>query len=126
MKVGVDGVLLGAWVSIGNAKSILDIGAGTALLSLMLAQKSMAEITAVEIEENAFNQAKENIALSKWGRRIKIINCSIQEYAEKTIEKFDLIGCNPPYFSASLSSPDNQRNLARHDNTLPMEDLFLQ
>lgn len=124
MKVGVDGVLLGAWVDVGHAQNILDIGTGTGLLSLMLAQKSLAKITALEIEKGAFIQAKENIGLCRWGNRIEIINCSIQEYIENTSEKFELIVCNPPFFSDSLNSKNDQRNLARHDESLPLKDLL--
>jgi len=124
MKVGVDGVLLGAWVKAGEAKNILDIGAGTGLLSLMLAQKSNVPIAAIEIDENAFIQAKENFRKSTWNDRISIIQSSVQDYVKSTSEKFDLIICNPPYFTESLKSKDNQRNLARHDNLLLMNDLI--
>ncbi len=124
MKVGVDGVLLGAWVDVDNAQNMLDIGTGTGLLSLMLAQKSSAHIVAVEIDENACNQAKENVLLSKWSERIEIVNTSIQEFAISSNQKFDLVICNPPYFSASLNSADQQRNIARHDDNLPLDILI--
>jgi tRNA1Val (adenine37-N6)-methyltransferase len=124
MKVGVDGVLLGAWVDVGEAQNILDIGTGTGLLALMLAQKTNANFTAVEIDEEAAKQASTNFQRSLWRCKITIENVSIQEFTESTTKKFELIVCNPPYFSASLNSPDNQRNLARHDNTLQLEDLF--
>ena len=124
MKVGVDGVLLGAWTNTNNAKSILDIGAGTGLLTLMLAQKSQAKITSIELEKNAYLQAKENVEQSKWNNRIKMVNSSIQEYAKNSFERFDLIICNPPYFSESLRSKNEIRNLARHDNNLSVSDLL--
>ncbi len=124
MKVGVDGVLLGAWIDIMNTKNILDIGTGTGLLALMLAQKTNANIIAVEIDKEAARQAQANFLESSWSHRIIIEDTSIQEFAESTTEKFGLIVCNPPYFSESLNSPDNQRNLARHDDALPLNDLF--
>ncbi len=123
MKVGVDSVLLGSWVRCENVKEILDIGTGTGLLSLMLAQKTSANITAVEIDENACRQAIENIEKSKWDN-IRVIQASIQDFASDNNQKFDLIICNPPYFSKSLKSNNLQRNIARHDNRLPINELF--
>lgn len=124
MKVGVDGVLLGAWANPGEAQSILDIGTGTGLLSLMMAQKSEAFITAIDIEEGAFRQANENITNSKWVNRIEVKKMSLQEFAGINSEKFDFIICNPPYFNGSLNSPDEKRNLARQDSTLSITELL--
>jgi tRNA1Val (adenine37-N6)-methyltransferase len=124
MKVGVDGVLLGAWANPGKAQSILDIGTGTGLLSLMLAQKSEAFITALEIEEGACRQAIENIRNSKWANRIEVKKSSIQDFARTNSEKFDFIICNPPYFNSSLNSPDEKRNLARQDRTLGLTEFL--
>ncbi len=124
MKEGVDGVLLGAWANAGEAKSILDNGTGTGLLSLMLAQKADSEIDAVEIEENAFLQASENIGKSRWANRIKIYHLSIQHFVKRKSRFYDLIICNPPYFSNSLNSGKASRNLARHDDSLPLETLL--
>ena len=124
MKVGVDSVVLGAWTNAEKAKLILDIGAGTALLSLMLAQKSEAKITAIEIDENSYHQAVENVENSKWKTRVDIIHSSFQEFANETKTKFNLIICNPPYFVNSLKSPEQNRNTARHDDNLSLYDLF--
>ncbi|RLD83229.1 MAG: tRNA (adenosine(37)-N6)-methyltransferase TrmM [Bacteroidetes bacterium] len=124
MKVGVDSVVLGAWTKIEKVKSILDIGAGTGLLSLMLAQKSEAKITAVEIDASSYNQAVENVTNSKWGGRIDVIHSSFQEFVNKTKDSFDLIICNPPYFVDSLKSPKENRNTARHDDYLSLDELF--
>src|SRR5690606_21649535 len=96
MKVGTDGVLLGAWTKVGSAKTILDVGCGTGLLSLMLAQKSNARITAVEIDQNAFEEAKLNISISPWSNQIELIHANFEQF--NTVNKFDIIICNPPFF----------------------------
>ncbi len=124
MKVGTDGVLLGAWTDIQNSKSILDIGTGTGLIALMLAQKSNADIEAVEINNEAFFEAEQNIVNSKWDKRIKIYNISFQEFC-KSNKKFDLIVTNPPYFIDSMKSPELNRTIARHNNELSYKDLLL-
>ena len=122
MKVGTDGVLLGAWTNCDGTAQILDIGTGTGLVALMLAQRSNALITAIEIDKEAATQASENAANSPWRNRIFVKNCSLQEFAPET--KFDLIVSNPPYFCNSLKTPLENRNLARHADSLPLADLL--
>ncbi len=123
MKIGTDGVLLGAWVSKFNANTILDIGAGTGLIAIMQAQNNLkARITAIEIEENAFFQAKENIRNCKWKNRIKVFNVSLQNFQAK--EKFDLIISNPPFFNNTFKAKDNSRNIARQTESLSFKDLL--
>ncbi|WP_196885571.1 tRNA1(Val) (adenine(37)-N6)-methyltransferase [Aureivirga sp. CE67] len=123
MKVGTDGVLLGAWANPENANKILDIGTGTGLISLMLAQRNnQAEVFALEIEKNAFEQAKENFENSIWEKRIVIENCSLQEF--QTEEKFDLIVSNPPFYTTTFKNEDEKRALARHSESLPYEKLL--
>lgn len=122
MKVGTDSVLLGTWADVSHAKNILDVGAGTALISLMMAQRSDASIYAVEIDENAVCQAKENIKRSPWQERIHVVHSDYSLFDPEI--KFDLIVSNPPYFSDSLQSPDNQRNTARHTKELTYEELI--
>lgn len=126
MKVGTDGVLLGAWIQPGNKiKRILDIGTGTGLLALMLAQKSGAMIDAIDIDESSVKQAEENFKNSPWQERLKAIHCSIQNFSNSTSEKFDLIVSNPPYFSDSYKTSDSSRTLARHsDESLSFDDLI--
>ena len=124
MKVGVDGVLLGAWTNTGEAKTILDIGTGTGLLSLMLAQKCEAKIHAIEVDSNSFQQANINFQQSLWINRITSEQISFQDFCLKNNSVFDLIVCNPPYFEKSLKSADTSRNTARHNDTLPLHDLF--
>lgn len=135
MKVCTDSCLFGAWVA--NTISLhsdtekgtvtpskfLDIGTGTGLLALMLAQKSIAEIQAVEIEQNAFSQAKENFAASPWADRVKAIHSDIKEFNPS--EKFDLIISNPPFFENDLKSAIHHKNLAKHQDGLRLKDLLI-
>ncbi len=124
MKVGTDGVLLGAWANCENAKNILDIGTGTGLIALMLAQRSKTNIDAIEIDEVACRQAKENVGNSLWRERIEIINKSFQNFSKSTNNKYDLIVSNPPYFQNSLFAPDKKRTDARHNSNLELEDII--
>ncbi len=127
MKVGTDSVLLGAWATVGTSKNIraLDIGVGSGILSIMLAQRS-ANITidGVEIDKQAFIQAHENVNLCPWADRIRLYNESLQKFVDNHKEAYDLIISNPPYFIQSLNSPDEQRNTARHSDSLSQEDLL--
>jgi len=122
-KVGTDGVLLGAYAGITGIKTILDIGTGTGLIALMLAQRSDAEITAIEPDPESFEQACRNVSDSKWSDRIKVINTSFQNFLPQK-HKFDLIVSNPPFFSRSLINPDPARAAARHNVTLNNKDLL--
>lgn len=123
MKVGTDGVLLGAWAPVQNAKYILDVGAGSGLISLQLAQRNpWASITSIEIDPAAAAQAKENIQSSPWSDRMEVICSDFRDYHAEN--KFDLIVSNPPYFVDALKCPDNQRCMARHTSELNYELLF--
>lgn len=124
MKVNTDGVLLGAWTDIGGAKTILDIGAGTGLISLMIAQRSNAVITGVEIEKNAAEEAAQNVQNSPWENRISIQHIAFQEFTETASVKFDLIVSNPPFFSNSVKNTNPHLSIARHNHFLPFEDVI--
>lgn len=122
MKVGTDGVLLGAIAPVEQAKSILDIGTGTGLLALMLAQRCpTASIDALEIDTDAAQQAQENVAQSPW-KHIRVMHTALQDYA--TEHTYQLIVSNPPYFVDSLKAPAANRNLARHTDSLSFTDLL--
>jgi tRNA1Val (adenine37-N6)-methyltransferase len=128
MKVCTDACLFGAWsaadAQIQNAKKILDIGSGTGLLSLMLAQQSNAHITAIEIEDGAFNQTVSNFDLSPWKERLDVVHTSIQDYdADDKKQLFDCIITNPPFYESDLNSPDNAKNLAAHSTALSWDVL---
>ena len=112
MKVGTDGVLLGAWVSVRPSdRRILDIGSGTGLIALMMAQRVPgARITGVDVED--ISQARENADASPWGGRVAFVQCPVQEFAPQG--KFDLVVSNPPFFVDSLTCPDAGRTTARH------------
>lgn len=122
MKVGTDGVLLGAWTNIVSAARILDIGTGTGLISLMLAQRCRAQITAVDIDREAVEQARGNVMESPWADRIKVEWQDICRYTPEI--RFDTIVSNPPYFVNSMKCPDDQRNKARHTDELDFENLI--
>lgn len=123
MKVGTDGVLLGAWSDFSNTRRILDIGTGTGLIALMAAQRtSDAQITAIDIDEKAVGQAQENIQASPWKDRVEAKLQDICTYMEEGL--FDSIVSNPPYFVDSLKCPDSQRTTARHTDTLDARRLL--
>ena len=124
MKVGTDAVLLGSWVDASNAKTILDIGTGTGIIALMLAQKSDAIIDAIDIDRNAFTQAAENITFCKWKERINSHHISLQQYTTCCNRKYDLIVSNPPYFVDSSKASEESRTNARHTDLLPFADLL--
>jgi tRNA1Val (adenine37-N6)-methyltransferase len=124
MKVGTDAVLLGAWVDPKNSKRILDIGTGTGIIALMLAQKSKAVLDALDVDENACAQALENAGNCPWRERIHVIHNSVQNYSDDTEEKYDLIVSNPPFFEHSTKSPQQKRTMARHTDLLAYEELL--
>jgi tRNA1Val (adenine37-N6)-methyltransferase len=124
MKVGTDAVLLGAWVSPNGSKTILDVGTGTGVISLMLAQKTSAAITAIDIDLESTEQAKVNVAESIFKNQIDVKHISFQELAQTSHDKFNLIVTNPPYFIDSWKSTGNSRNIARHADLLSFEDLL--
>lgn len=124
MKVGTDGVLLGAWTDVSGAKNILDVGAGTGLVALMLAQRSDAVVDAVEIEPVAFCEANQNVVASPWSDRVTVFHSSFQEFIDEMPDQYDLIVSNPPFFANSLLSPDKNRTSARHHENLSFSELI--
>ncbi|HKL32969.1 MAG TPA: methyltransferase [Tangfeifania sp.] len=123
MKVGTDAVLLGAWTDVSCAGNILDVGTGTGIIALMLAQRSDAQITAIEIEKNAAEEAAENARNSKWAEKISVENTSFQEFAKASTQKFDCIVSNPPFFSNNIKSASRNLAMARHNDLLSLSDL---
>ncbi len=124
MKVGTDGVLLGAWANIGSAGTILDVGTGTGLIALMMAQRSNAYITGIEIESKAAEEASGNVLNSPWGQRINIINTSFQDFVKTQPGPFDLIISNPPFFANSQKPGCEMLAMAKHNHMLPPADLI--
>ncbi|MGB0839874.1 MAG: tRNA1(Val) (adenine(37)-N6)-methyltransferase, partial [Chitinophagales bacterium] len=129
MKVGTDGVLLGAW-SAGDdkkVKRILDVGTGTGLIALMLAQRnSSAQIDAIEIDSQAAKQAKQNVINSPWANRVQVFQQDFSVFAQnpKHQKAYDVVVCNPPFFQNAYKTPKRSRNLARHNDTLSFVDLI--
>lgn len=125
MKVGTDGVLLGAWAPLhNNPYSILDIGAGTGVIALMLAQRSNAEqIDAIEIDDNAYEQATDNFENSPWADRLFCFHAGLDEFMEEPEDDYNLIVSNPPFYTEDFTTGDEQRDIARFNDSLPFEDL---
>jgi tRNA1Val (adenine37-N6)-methyltransferase len=123
MKISTDAVLLGTMAEAENPLKILDIGTGTGVLAMMLAQRFVdAQITAIEIDTDAANQAKENFLESKFSERLELIQIRLQDFS--SVEKYDLIVSNPPFFPDHLKSQDPKRNQALHTDELSFEDLI--
>jgi tRNA1Val (adenine37-N6)-methyltransferase len=126
MKIGTDSVLLGAWASVEKQPfSVLDIGAGTGILALMLAQRSHAElIDAIEIDNNAFEQCVNNFEQSPWGDRLFCYHASLEIFVNEIEDQYDLIVCNPPFYTEDYKTKNDQRDLARFQDAMPFEDLI--
>ncbi len=126
MKIGTDGVLLGAWAPIANNPySILDIGTGTGIIALMLAQRSQAQqIDALEIDEEAYEQATDNFENSPWNDRLFCFHAGLDEFIEEPEDEYDLIVSNPPFHPEDYKSNDEQRDLARFQDAMPFDDLM--
>ncbi|TBM05340.1 methyltransferase domain-containing protein [Hafnia paralvei] len=127
MKVGTDSILLGSWTDISNLDGkILDIGTGSGLLALMLAQRTtdVVQIDAVELDQNAATQAAENFVLSPWANRMRVHTCSLQAFAAQTSERYDLIVSNPPYYPQGVECRNVSRNTARYTSELSHQSLL--
>lgn len=126
MKIGTDGVLLGAWTPIDNNPfSILDVGTGTGIIALMLAQRSAAEqIDALEIDEDAYEQATDNFENSPWNDRLFCFHAGLDEFVEEPEDEYDIIVSNPPFYSEDFKSNNEQRDLARFQDAMPFEQLI--
>lgn len=126
MKIGTDGVLLGAWSPIPeNVFSVLDVGAGTGIIALMLAQRTNAEqIDALEIDEEAYEQAVENFENSPWGDRLFCFHAGLDEFVEEPEDEYDLIISNPPFYTEDYKTESEQRDLARFADAMPFEELI--
>lgn len=124
LKLGTDAVLLGCLTTFDSPTSILDIGTGTGILSLMMAQKYSCPITAIDMDAQAIIDAKINIQASPWNDRIEAKETSLQDFARTTKQTFDSFICNPPFFTNSLKNPDTSKTIARHAVTLDANTLF--
>ncbi len=126
MKIGTDGVLLGGWVSVKNKPfSILDIGAGTGIIALQLAQRSNAEmVDAIEIDEDAYEQCVDNFENSPWGDRLFCYHASLEEFVDEIEGKYDIVISNPPFYSEDYKTTDESRDIARFTDALPFDELI--
>ncbi|WP_445456657.1 tRNA1(Val) (adenine(37)-N6)-methyltransferase [Flavobacterium sp. HNIBRBA15423] len=126
MKIGTDAVLLGTWTPLTNKPyNILDIGTGTGVLALILAQRSTAEqIDAIEIDDEAFEQATDNFESSPWNDRLFCFHAGLDEFMDEPEDEYDLIISNPPFYTENYKTENTQRDLARFEDALPFEDLI--
>lgn len=125
MKIGTDAVALGVLASHSSPNNILDIGTGSGIVALMLAQRHPdAQVTAIELEPEAYSQAQENFTASPFATRITAVNAKFQDWASMTAERFDLVVTNPPFFNSQSRSPIEARNMARHDDYLKVDEIF--
>jgi len=124
-KLGTDSVVLGSWLPVINFQRVLDIGAGTGILALMMAQKlKEPNIVAVEMDEGSAADCSKNFERSKWNNCLSVANANILDWsANNRVEKFDLVICNPPYFVDSLKNPDSRKSAARHTDSLGLKNL---
>lgn len=124
LKVGTDGVLLGAWCNVHGATRILDVGTGTGLIALMLAQRTEAEICAIEINKDACTDALNNFQKSPWAERLRLYSADFNIFHESHSSHYDLVVSNPPYFERSLKSANPASSVARHDVSLSFLQLI--
>ena len=125
MKVGIDGVLLGAWADVQGCRHLLDVGTGSGLIALMLAQRApQARIDAIDIEESAVRQTRFNVAASPWANRIRVWHTPLQHFMPDDGTAYDLLVSNPPFFVHSTHTPIRERTQARHADSLPHEELI--
>lgn len=122
MKVNTDGVLLGAWADVHGVVNALDVGTGSGIIALMLAQRGVKQVEAIELDADAANQATENFVASPWASGLKAHHIALQQFESK--QTFDLIVSNPPYFDNAYKTLIANRNLARHNDSLPLADLM--
>jgi tRNA1Val (adenine37-N6)-methyltransferase len=125
MKVGTDAVLLGAWLPVPeDCKTVLEIGSGCGVISLMIAQRTEAQIIGIDIDENSVKEAQKNADASPWNKHVQFLHEDVRDFVQKTMQKFDVIVSNPPFFENSLKSPNPSRNRARHNDTLSLQEII--
>lgn len=127
MKVGTDGVLLGAWSQLPyKAERMLDVGCGSGILSLIMAQRSNGclQIDAIDIDEGAIKDAKDNFLSTAWNKTLNVINGNFVSYSENSQNRYDMVISNPPFFTEDTLSPDMQRAFARNTSSLSFDNLF--
>lgn len=122
MKIGTDAVLLGAWTPVADHQQVLDVGTGSGVIALMLAQRADADILAIDIDPNSVQEARQNFIDSPWSKRLKALHTSLQQQARES-HRFDLIVSNPPFFQNSLKTANRLRNQARHNDHLSFQEL---
>lgn len=125
MKVGTDAVILGAAVNSTNSNRILDVGTGCGIIALMLAQKSNASIDAIDLDERSINQARENFQLSPWNSQLNAFHIDFSSFIQGCETKYDLVVCNPPFFTNGIRAEKRNRSIARHDDTLNFSELAI-
>jgi tRNA1Val (adenine37-N6)-methyltransferase len=123
MRVGTDGVLLGVWANVENSRLVLDIGTGTGVIALIVAQRCEAKIDSLDLDHGAISDARHNFGQSPWGNRLMAHEISLQDFAQTTTEKYDHLVCNPPFFHNAVKAKEESRSMARHTHSLSFDDL---
>lgn len=125
MRIGTDAVLFARWVDVKSSDNVLDIGTGTGIIPMILSQKGVGFVDAVELDADSYQEAKLNFSISAWNENLNVINTDVRNYADETDEKYDLIVSNPPYYDSDVKPIKEKKVMARHVSTLNFRDLLI-
>ena len=125
MRVGTDAVLFAQWAEVTSSDNVLDIGTGSGIIPLILAQKGVNAVDAVELDVDSYEEAKQNFEISAWNEKLKVINIDVRNYADNVNEDYDLIVSNPPFYASDVKPIKEKKVMARHVSTLSFKDLLI-
>ena len=125
MRIGTDAVLFAQWVSVKSSDNVLDIGTGSGIIPMILSQKGVGSVDAVELDKDSFEEAKQNFSISVWNEKLNVFNIDVRNFADETDKKYDLIVSNPPYYASDVKPIKEKKVMARHVSTLSFNDLLI-
>lgn len=125
MRIGTDAVLFAQWVSVKSSDNVLDIGTGSGIIPMILSQKGVGSVDAVELDKDSFEEAKQNFSISVWNEKLNVFNIDVRNFADETYKKYDLIVSNPPYYASDVKPIKEKKVMARHVSTLSFKDLLI-
>lgn len=125
MRVGTDAVLFAQWVDVKPSDNALDVGTGSGIIPLILSQKGVGKIDAVELDTDSYEEARQNFSISAWSDKLNVFNTDVRSYADESYKKYDLIVSNPPYYASDVKPIKEKKVMARHVSTLSFKDLLL-